>query len=120
MSGTANFVYFCSLLRLLPSDPFYPDLEYYKKSGPRRLAGYLQAAVPWMANAEATKWMFEESRRREIDYDADVWKARDWENLKIQLVFIASKLEFAEEDRLVGEKTKALAIELRDRMDQFR
>lgn len=119
-SDNANFVYCCSFLRILPSAQFYPDLEKYKKGGPRRIAGYLQAGVPWMANAEATRRMFEESRRRENDDDIDDWKARHWEGLKIQLVFIASKLEFAEEDKLLGQKTRALAVELRDRMDQFR
>lgn len=71
-----------------------------------------------MDTPEATKWMYEESRRRD---EAEIpWNARHWEELKAQLVFIASKLEFAEEDKLVGHKAKALAIELRDKMDQFR
>lgn len=62
--------------------------------------------------------MYEESRRGDVYEHVRDWNTKDWDEIKSQLVFIASKLAFAEEDKLLADKTKALAIELRDRMDQ--
>lgn len=82
--------------------------------GPRRISGHLQAGEPWLATAEAAKWMYESSISRA---DSPVWNMDDWDEVKKQLMFIAVKLEFAEQDKELGEKTKALAVVLKDRMD---
>lgn len=82
--------------------------------GPRRIAGHLQAGEPWLATADAAKWMYQAAISRA---DNQVWNMDDWNEIKKQLMFIAVKLEFVEQDKELEQKTKALAVVLKDRMD---
>lgn len=82
--------------------------------GPRRIAGHLQAGAPWLATADAAKWLFESARRGQHSL---AWNMDDWDEVKKQLMFIAIELSFVEADKELAEKTKALAVVLKDRMD---
>ncbi|XHF99539.1 hypothetical protein AWENTII_003039 [Aspergillus wentii] len=112
VSGLIDCGFLCALGNILPSYAYYPDLNFRKMGGPKRIAGDLMAAAEWILKPDAGRYVYKQCLKREktINLPREIWSMENWNEWKVQVDWIARDERFSAEARdIARQMTQAMA-----------